>query len=140
MSFNKVILMGNITRDPELKFTPSGKPFCEIGVACNEQWTDASGEKKEKVDFFGVVFWGRTAESVVKYFTKGKPILIEGKLSQDRWEKDGKTETKTKVIGETWRFAGGTRTETNDEAPPRPQRPAQPAPPAAEPDDDDIPF
>jgi len=82
-SFNKVILMGNLTRDPELRYTPKGMAVAKVGLAVNRTWRSESGEQKEEVTFIDVDVWGRTAENVGQYMRKGSPILIEGRLKLD---------------------------------------------------------
>lgn len=105
-SFNRVILMGNLTRDVELKYTQSQTAVTEIGLAVNEK--RKSGEKWiEEVTFVDVTLWGRTAEVAGEYLSKGSPVLIEGRLKLDSWEKDGKKQYKLKVVGETLRMLGG---------------------------------
>ena len=102
MAINKVVLQGNLTRDPELRYTPQGKSVCEINVAHNEKRGD-----KNDVVFMSVVFWEKTAEFVSQYFQKGSQILIEGRLIREAWEKDGQKHEKTKIMGERAHFCGG---------------------------------
>ena len=97
-SFNKVILMGNLTRDPELRYTPKGTAIAKIGLAVNRVWTNEAGEKKEEVTFVDVDIFGRTAENVGQYMRKGRPILIEGRLKLDQWD-DKQTGQKKKPAG-----------------------------------------
>lgn len=105
-SYNRVILVGNLTRDPELRYIPSGTAVTDIGLAVNErvkrndQWT-------EEVNFFDVTLWGRTAEVANEYLSKGAPVLIEGRLKYDTWEKDGQKRSKVKIIGEKMQMLGG---------------------------------
>lgn len=110
---NIVIIKGNTTRDPELRYTPNGTAICSVGVAVNERWTDKSGEKQERVSFFDVEFWNKTAETVAQYFRKGKPILIQGKLRQDTWEdkQTGQKRSKVKIIADRFEFCGGDKGE-----------------------------
>ncbi len=152
-SFNKVILVGNLTRDPELRFTSSGKAIAKIGLAVNRVWTTETGEKKEDVTFVDVDMFGRTAETVSQYMRKGSPILIEGRLRLDQWDdkQTGQKRSKLGVVAETVQFLGsprgGSGGESGAPAPSRP-RPAEPA--AAEPSgseaevhapsEDDVPF
>ena len=96
-SFNKVILVGNLTRDPELRYTPKGLAIAKVGVAVNRNWTSESGEKKEEVTFVDVDIFGRTAENVAQYMKKGRPILIEGRLRLDQWD-DKQTGQKRRDI------------------------------------------
>jgi single-strand DNA-binding protein len=106
-SFNRVILIGNLTRDPELRYIPSGTAVTEIGLAVNERRKGPNGEKIDEVNFIDVTLWGRTAEIVSEYLGKGSPVLVEGKLKQDRWEKDGQKHSKLKVVGDRIEFIGG---------------------------------
>ena len=105
-SFNRVILVGNLTRDPELRYIPSGTAVAEIGMAVNErvkrndQWVD-------EVNFFDVTLWGRTAEVANQYLSKGSSVLIEGRLKYDTWEKDGQKRSKIKIIGEKMQMLTG---------------------------------
>lgn len=108
-SFNKVILVGNLTRDPEVRYIPSGTAVCDIGLAVNSQWTDRkSNERKEEVTFIDVTLWGRTAEIAGEYLSKGRPVLIEGRLHLDSWEdkESGQKRSKLKVIGESLQMLG----------------------------------
>ena len=97
-SFNKVILVGNLTRDPELRYTPKGTAVAKIGLAVNRVWTNEAGEKKEEVTFVDVDAFGRTAENVAQYMKKGRPILIEGRLRLDQWD-DKQTGQKRSKLG-----------------------------------------
>ncbi len=109
-SYNKVILVGNLTRDPEVRYTPSGTAVCDIGLAVNRQWYDkASNERKEETTFVDVTLWGRQAEVAGEYLSKGRSLLIEGRLQLDSWEdrETGKRRSKLKVIGEQMQMLGG---------------------------------
>ncbi len=99
-SFNKVVLLGNVTRDPELRYISSGTAVTEIGLAVNDRRKTASGEWVEETTFVDVTLWGRTAEIAGEYVTKGAPLMIEGRLKLDTWEKDGKKNSKLRVVGE----------------------------------------
>ena len=147
-SFNKVILLGNLTRDPEVRYTPKGSAVADLGIAVNRQYTLENGEKREEVTFVDVTFWGRTAEVAGEYLKKGRPVFIEGRLQLDTWDdkQSGQKRSKLKVIGETMQMLGsrGGAADTGDEGD-RPARSAKPtAPPKppgpSEPDDDEIPF
>ena len=108
-SFNKVIIVGNLTRDPEVRFIPSGSAVCDISLAVNSQWTDKrSNERKEEVTFVEVTLWGRTAEIAGEYLAKGRPVLIEGRLQQDSWEdkETGQKRSKLKVVAESMQLLG----------------------------------
>jgi single-strand DNA-binding protein len=151
-SFNKVILMGNLTRDPELRYTPKGTAVAKIGLAVNRVWTSESGEKKEEVTFVDVDIFGRTAENVGQYMRKGRPILVEGRLRLDQWDdkQTGQKRSRLGVVAETVQFLGGAPAGGEGGAPaaPRAPRPAAPASaPASEPvegdappESDDVPF
>jgi single-strand DNA-binding protein len=160
-NFNKVLLMGNLTRDPEVRYTPKGTAIANIGLAVNRQWTAENGEKKEEVTFVDVEVWGRQAETIGQYMAKGRPLFIEGRLKLDQWDdkETGQKRTKLKVVCENFQFIGAPRqgaeykeqggedSQPRRPAPSRPARPAAPpqpaeeeAPPAAAEADDNIPF
>jgi single-strand DNA-binding protein len=105
-SFNKVILLGNVTRDPELRYIANGTAVTDIGLAVNDRRKTASGEWVEETTFVDVTLWGRTAEVAGEYVTKGSPLLIEGRLKLDTWEKDGKKNSKLRVVGERMQLLG----------------------------------
>ena len=96
MSLNSVNIMGNLTRDPEIKYIPSGKAVCSLSIANNRVYTK-NGEKVAEVSYFDVEVWGAAAENCSKYLTKGSGIIVEGRLRQDRWEKDGKTQSRVRI-------------------------------------------
>ena len=109
-SFNKVILMGNLTRDPQVRYIPSGTAVAEIGLAVNRTWFDKqSNSRKEEVTFVDVTLWGRTAEIAGEYLAKGRAVLIEGRLHLDTWQdkESGQNRSKLKVIGEQMTMVGG---------------------------------
>lgn len=109
-SFNKVILLGNLTRDPEVRYTTGGSAVCDITLAVNYQWTDKrSNERKEEVSFIDVTLWGRTAEIAGEYLGKGRPVLIEGRLQQDKWDdkETGQKRSKLKVVADAMQLLGG---------------------------------
>jgi single-strand DNA-binding protein len=148
-SFNKVILVGNLTRDPELRYTPKGTAIAKIGLAVNRVWTNEAGEKKEEVTFVDVDVFGRTAENVGQYMRKGRPILIEGRLRLDQWDdkQTGQKKSKLGVVAETVQFLGSPAGGEAGTPGPARQRPAAAATPAAEPiegdappESDDVPF
>ena len=103
MSLNSVNIMGNLTRDPELKYTTSGKTVCSLSIANNRVYT-SKGEKTTEVSYFDVEVWGAAAENCSKYLTKGSGIIVEGRLRQDRWEKDGKTQSRVRIIANSIHF------------------------------------
>lgn len=154
-SLNKVMLIGNVTRDPEVKFTPKGSAVADLGLAINRSYTNQGGEKVEEVTFVDVELWGRLAEIAGEYAKKGRPIFIEGRLRIDSWEdkQSGQKRSRLKVVAEGLQLlgsrqgGGGEGGYEGDSAPssaPRSSAPSsRPAPskaPPAEPDDDDIPF
>jgi single-strand DNA-binding protein len=107
-SFNRVILVGNLTRDPELKYLQSGMAVADIGLAVNDKRKNANGEWVEEVTFVDVVLWGRTAEVAGEYLSKGSQVLIEGRLKLDRWEnKEGQKQSKMRVVCERMQMLGG---------------------------------
>ncbi len=139
-SFNKVILMGNLTRDPQVKYTPGGTAVAEIGLAVGRKWLDKqSNQWKEETTFVDITLWGRTAEVAGEYMQKGKSVLIEGRLRLDTWDdrESGQKRSKLKVIGENLVMLGGKQGEKSE---PRPEQPSQPD--NSDPSDtpDDVPF
>lgn len=157
-NFNKVIIAGNLTRDPELRYTPKGTAIARLSMALNRKWKNDSGEMQEEVTFVDVDAFGRQAEVIAQYMKKGRPLLVEGRLRLDQWEdkQTGARRSQLRVVLDSFSFidgggGGGGREETSDpfeqSAPtsaPRPQQPARSAPPAGGggdlPDDDDVPF
>src|SRR4051795_6813166 len=149
-SFNKVILLGNLTRDPEVRYTPKGTAVTELGMAVNRVYTAENGEKREDTTFVDVTLWGRTAEIAGEYLKKGRPVFIEGRLQLDTWDdkQSGQKRSKLKVVGEGLQLLGGRPGGGagggggDEEGGSRPS--SRPAPPpkaaASEPDDDEIPF
>jgi single-strand DNA-binding protein len=150
-SFNKVILLGNLTRDPEVRYTPKGSAVCDLGIAVNRGYTTDSGERREEVTFVDVVLWARLAEIAGEYLKKGRPVFIEGRLQMDTWDdkQTGQKRTRLRVVGESMQLLGsrpsgtGAATEAAGEdrqtgnaktsAPPKSSAPAAP-------DEDEIPF
>ena len=111
-SFNRVILMGNLTRDPELRYLPSNMPVADIGLAVNDRYQDKqSGEWVDRPNFIDCTAFGKTAESISRFFTKGRPILIEGKLRYESWEdkQSGQKRNKIKIVVDTWNFCDSNR-------------------------------
>lgn len=162
-NLNKVLLMGNLTRDPEIKYTPKGTAIANFGIAVNRVFSSGEGgEKKEEVTFIDIEAWGRTAEVIGEYFKKGKPIFIEGRLKLDQWDdkQTGKKMSKLRVVADSFEFLGGREGGTQgggggeyseprgeNRAPNRPQGRPTPPPqkrPPTDPDldgpEDDIPF
>lgn len=125
-SFNKVIIMGNITRDIELRYTPKGTAVTDIGVACNRVRMGDDGNKIEEVTFIDVTLWGRQAELANQYLSKGRSIHIEGRLHMDTWtdQQTGKQRSRLKVIGENMQFVGGAGGGGQQQQQQRPQQAA----------------
>src|SRR5262245_31976414 len=105
-SFNRVILVGNLTRNPELRYIASGTAVSDIGLAVNDR-VKKGDQWVEETTFVDITLWGRTAEIANEYLSKGSPVLIEGRLKLDRWEKEGQKHSKLKVIGERLQMLGG---------------------------------
>ena len=157
-SFNKVILVGNLTRDPELRYTPKGTAIAKIGLAVNRTWRNEAGETKEEVTFVDVDVFGRTAENVGQYMRKGRPLLVEGRLRLDTWDdkQTGQKRSRLGVVAETVQFLGspaggggegGGGGGSSAPSAPRAPRPAASAPSAPDsvegdlpPESDDVPF
>jgi len=136
MSFNKIILVGNLGRDPELRYTPQGTPVCNFSMATNERRKDKNGEHQDQVTWFKVTIWGRQAETASQYLTKGRPVYIEGRLRIESWtDRDGKEQTTLEVNATDMQFIGGGSTEDRPK-----EQPSAPAGGAGPEDDDDIPF
>ena len=106
-SLNKVFLMGNLTRDPELRYTPNGTPLCEFGLAINRTYKTREGEQRDETCFVDVTMWGRRAVVISEYFTKGRPIFIEGRLKLDQWETADGRRSKLTVVADNFEFIGG---------------------------------
>ena len=149
-SFNKVMLLGNLTRDPEVKYTPKGSAVADIGLAVNRTYTTDGGEKREETTFVDVAMWGRQAEIAGEYLKKGRPLFVEGRLQLDTWDdkQTGQKRSKMRVVCENFQMlgsrdgggegggggGGGGRSSGSG------SRPTKSAPAADEPSDDDIPF
>lgn len=147
-SFNRVILLGNLTKDPEVRYTPSGLAVGDLRLAVSRKFKTAEGENRDETCFVGVTVWGRQAETCTEYLSKGSPVLIEGRLKYDEWEKDGQKHNRITVVAERVQFlgsrgAGGPRGEApgRTPTPARDEPPAEGMPPAAgTQDDDNLPF
>ena len=145
---NKVLLIGNLTRDPEVRYTPKGSAVADIGLATNRTWRTETGEEKEEVCYVNVVVWGKQAEAAGKYLKKGRPVFVEGRLQFESWEKNGEKRTNLKVHCERLQFLGSPSGRTTGAEASIPEgAPALAASPSSkegpsEPDleNDDIPF
>jgi len=142
-SFNKVILAGNLTRDPELRYTPKGTAVARFTLAVSRNWTGEDGQKKEEVSFIDVDAWGRQGEVIAQYMKKGRPFLVEGRLKQDTWEDKNtkQKQSKLKVVLESFSFIDSNRSDAGGGGSPTPSHsaPGPSAAPAAEPADPDAP-
>lgn len=116
-SFNQAILMGNLTRDPELRQTPGGQSVCSFSLALNRQWKNQQGETQEAVDFVDVVAWGPLGERVAQYVTKGRPVLVVGRLQSRSWEQDGQKRSKLEVLAQDVTFLGSRDGDGGSSAP-----------------------
>jgi single-strand DNA-binding protein len=148
MSFNKIIIVGNLGRDPELRYTPQGSAVCDFSVATNEKKRDKSGELQDVTTWFKITLWGKQAENASKYLTKGSPVYVEGRLRLEEWtDRDGNNRFTLAVHGTDMQFiSGGSRAEDHGEpgesdfAPPERATGAAASTPAPSGPDDDIPF
>ena len=114
-SLNKVLLIGNLTRDPEVRMLPSGRSVCKFGLAVNRSFKDAEGNSKDETTFVDVESFGPSGEALARFFNKGKPIFVEGRLKLDQWESQtGEKRSKLLVVLDNWQFVGSKR--DNDEA------------------------
>ena len=135
--YNKVILMGNLTRDPEMRYTPGGTPVTEFGLAVNRRYTTKDGQQKEEVAFVDITAWGRQAEVIHQYMKKGRRIFLEGRLVFDSWtSKDGQKRSKLRVRLDSFQFIGSRQDADESQQPPQEPGGESQVPP----DEDDIPF
>lgn len=134
-AYNKVLLMGNLTRDPQLKYLPNQTPVCDFGIAVNRKWKTPQGKDREEVVFIDCTAWQKQAETINQHLKKGDAIFIEGRLKLDQWEdkQGGGKRSKLSVVVERFQFVGGKRDGSNGQAQAQ-QSPAQ------EPPLDDVPF
>ncbi len=150
-NFNKVILAGHLTPDPELRYTPKGVAIAKIGMAVNRVWKTETGESKEEVTFVDIDAFGKQAETIGQYLKKGRPILVEGRLRLDQWDdkQTGQKRSRLGVVLEGFQFLdSGNRGDSGAEASRRPaaavaaptSAPAAPEPEPPEPEQDDVPF
>lgn len=154
--FNKVMLMGNLTRDPEVRYTPSGTAVADLGLAVNRSFKGTDGQLKDETCFVRVTVWSRQAENCAQYLKKGSPVFVEGRLKYDEWEKDGQKQSRLSVVGERVQFLGAPRGASFQDGasgaeasagtaagqPPQAERAAPPPdmPSGPEEDEDDLPF
>ncbi len=153
-SFNKVILVGNLTRDPELRYTPKGVAIAKLGLAVNRVWKNEAGETKEEVTFIDIDSFGKQAETIAHYLKKGSPLLVEGRLRLDQWDdkQTGQKRSRLGVVLEAFQFLGGgkgaeasvgpksgTSTASTSPGGAPVAEPAEPEVPSS-PEEDDVPF
>lgn len=138
-SFNKIILLGNLTRDVEMKYLPSGMAVAELGLAMNDRRKGQNGEWVDETTFVDVTLFGRQAEVAGEYLKKGESALIEGRLKLDQWEKDGQKRSKLKVVGDNLRMLGGKEPST-ESAPKKSRTTTTNMTASSPPGGDDIPF
>ena len=111
-SVNKVIIIGNLGADPELRYTPGGQAVCDLRIATSDQWTDKSGERKEQTEWHRIVVWGKQAENCSQYLSKGRQVYVEGRLRTRQWDdKEGNKRYTTEIVAQTVQFLGGGRGE-----------------------------
>ena len=152
-SFNQAIVMGNLTRDPELRSTPSGQQVASFAVATNRSWNDGNGERKEAVEYHEIVAWGKLGELAAQYLGKGRKVMVIGRLQTQSWEKDGVKRSRTEIVASDINFldrpgdGGGAPAMDQSDSTPAPKKPAKSADVVIEDLDseapvnlDDIPF
>ncbi len=152
-NYNKVILMGNLTRDPEMRYTPGGMAIAKFGLAVNRRWRSESGEQKEETTFVDVDAFGKQAETIGQYLKKGRPVLVEGRLKLDQWDdkQTGQKRSRLGVVLESFTFLdsgrggenqGGDRHDGGESSARAPRTAVAPAKDAGAPppEDDDVPF
>jgi single-strand DNA-binding protein len=108
-TLNRVFLMGNLTRDPEVRYAPSGKAVSEMRMAMNRKYKTSTGEERDETCYVNVVVWGRQAESCGQYLSKGSPVFVEGRLQYEEWEKDGQKNSRLRVVADRVQFMGSPR-------------------------------
>jgi single-strand DNA-binding protein len=142
-NLNKVFLIGNLTRDPQLRYTPSGSAVADLGLAVNRKYKAQDGTLKEDVCYVNLTAWGRTAENAAEYLSKGRPVFVEGRLKFDQWEsKEGEKRNKLSVVIERLQFLGSRGTGPAQSRAPSPRGEEPPPGGGSElgPPDEDIPF
>lgn len=142
-NFNKVIIAGNLTRDPELRYSQKGTAIARIGLALNRRWKSDSGEQQEETTFVDVDAFGRQAEVISQYVKKGRSLLVEGRLRLDQWEdkQTGQKRSQMRVVLESFSFVSGDRDQqSGDQSGPRPASPPTTPQGSPLPEDDNVPF
>lgn len=138
-SVNKVILIGNLGKEPDVRFMPNGEAVCNFSIATTESWKDKNGQKQEKTEWHNVVLYRKLAEIAGEYLEKGKPVYIEGRLQTREWEKDGVKRYSTEIIGSSMQMLG-SRSQTDDVHAPRTSGKAEQQPSRFDDMEDDLPF
>ncbi len=146
-SVNKVILIGNLGQDPELKYTPSGVPVCTFSIATTEKWNDKDGNKQEKTEWHKIKVWRKQAEIAAEYLKKGSPLYVEGKLETHSWEQDGQKRFMTEIVCDRFQMLGRKEDSGSSgsgsqysASKGKSEEPADEPPPDNFADDDDLPF
>jgi len=152
-SLNRVLLIGNLTRDPEVRMMSSGRPVCNFGLAMNRSYKDSEGNRKEETTFVDVECFGPRAEAVARFFSKGRPIFVEGRLKLDQWEsKEGEKRSALRVVLDNFEFVDSGKSDQSSHeitSPSSPSTPPPPPPPSSPPNeptkddidlDEDVPF
>jgi single-strand DNA-binding protein len=123
---NKVILIGNLGKDPELRYTPSGQPVASFSVATTERWTDKNGQRQDRTEWHNIVVWGKLAELTNQYLKKGRPVYIEGRITSRSWDdRDGNKKYRTEIVANQVQFLGSGPSSGADAVAPPPEPPAQ---------------
>ena len=150
-SLNRVLLIGNLTRDPEVRMMSSGRPVCNFGLAMNRSYKDSEGNRKEETTFVDVECFGPRAEAVARFFSKGRPIFVEGRLKLDQWEsKEGEKRSALRVVLDNFEFVDSGKSDQSSHEITSPSSPSTPPPPPSSPPnepnkddidlDEDVPF
>lgn len=149
-SFNKVILLGNLTRDPETRVTANGNTICKLGMAVSRVYSTRDGERREETTFVDIDAFGKQAEVITKYMRKGRPLMVEGRLKLDQWEtNEGQKRSKLGVVLENFQFLPGGRDDNSggggsggyeNSSPPANSKPSAPSKPSDDTLDEDVPF
>ncbi len=139
-SVNKVILVGNLGRDPETRYMPNGDPVCTFSIATTDNWKDKQGVKQERTEWHNIVIYRKLAEIAQQYLKKGRPVYIEGSLHTRKWEKDGITRYTTEIIATSMQMLGSKGSAPDNSSAPPPQTPTASSTPAVDEFEDDIPF
>lgn len=139
MNLNKAMLIGNLTRDPEVRTTPTGQIVCSFGLATNRRWVDKEGQRQEQVEYHNIVAWGKLAEICGQYLVKGKKVYAEGRLQTRKWQaQDGADRQRTEIVMDTMQMLDRAGSAPAPTTPPAAPAPVSEAPPAEETKDEGI--